>query len=97
MALLISSPVTGSLQVHNTNPAASLAPDTFYTNLSTATVIGDPNYQANSPIIGAVRLQNETQGEIAVFPLAFISQISASTQAFGLNWAVNSVAKLIMK
>lgn len=96
MALIISSPVTGSLKVRNTNPSASTSPDTFYTNLSTVTVIGDPNYQTNSATIGAVILDS-VPGNVATFPLASISQISASTQAFGLQWAVDSIALLIMK
>lgn len=96
MALIISSPLQGSLKVQNTNPSASVSPDSFYTNLSTTIVEGDPNYQTNSPIIGAVILRN-VEGNIATFPLASISAIAASTQTFGLKWAVDSVAGLIMK
>lgn len=86
MAILISSPKSGSLKVQNT---AASPQSSYLTNLSTCIVAGD--YSANQ-----VTITNNDNQLLAGFPLSQISTISASVQSFGMQWAVDSIATLIM-
>lgn len=88
MAIIITSPVQGSLKV--TNSSASPV-DSFYCNLQTIAVEGAPFDQS-------VSLVNSNGQNIVNFKLSNISTIGASgTTNFTLNNAVDAIASLIMK
>ena len=87
MSIIVTSPVVGSLKINN----SSASPQSNYlVNNQTVNVVGDVFQQA-------VNILNSNQQVIVALPLAKITQISASTQAFGLQFAVDSIATLLMK
>jgi hypothetical protein len=89
MAILISSPVTGSLKI--TNTAASPLSN-YLVNNSTVNVGGDPNNQQQ------VFITNEQQDIIFQTKVSNITTIGASTPAGGFTMqnAIDAIASLLM-
>lgn len=87
MSIIVSSPVVGSLKIQNT----SASPQSNYlANNQTVNIVGDVFQQS-------VNILNSNQQVIVALPLNKITQIAASTQSFGLQFAVDAIATMIMK
>lgn len=89
MAIIITSPVTGSLKINNN----SASPQSNYLcNLQTVNIIGNVFQQA-------VDIQNSNGQVIVELPLKNISNIGASGSAVfpTLQNAVDAIASLVMK
>jgi len=87
MAIIITSPVTGSLRIQSTAASPQVS---YLTNIATCIVSGD--YSSNSVLI------TDTDNRLLEqFPVSSITRISASTQGFDLTFAVDAIASLIMK
>ncbi len=92
MAILITSPVAGSLKITNTGTSAS--PQTqYFCNLQTVTVYG----QLTVPAEQDIYIANEQQQTIWQAKLSNLTNIGASGFNFTLQNAVDAIASLIMK
>jgi len=89
MAILVTSPVQGSLKINN----SSASPQSqYFCNLQTVNIIGDVFQQA-------VDIQNSNGQVMIALPLNKITNIGASgsPQVFSLQSAVDAISSLVMK
>ncbi len=87
MAIIISSPASGSIRIQNT--AASPMTNVLC-NLYTVNVIGDPFQQA-------VAIQNSNGQVMQVIPISQLTTVSASVpSSWTLQNAVDAISSLII-